>query len=87
MTNRYKNRVIAVLMCTTQRVDRPGVCETTHDVVRILCETEKIRKLAGRAWSKAAAETFDYDHGTICLDAAYRLIETSPALRRKWFGR
>ena len=24
---------------------------------------------------------------TVCLEAAYRLIESSPTLRREWFGR
>ncbi len=32
------------------------------------------------------AQMLAYTYGDSCLEAAYRLIESSPTLRREWFG-
>lgn len=39
---------------------------------------------------RLSADVYDYHGGygyeASCVDAAYRLIESSPTLRREWFG-
>lgn len=82
MTLAEKRAVIEVLLCTAGSRRR----ETTWDACRSIGIPDRgpVARAADAAWHR----TNDYSrsHGDVCLEAAYRLIETSPALRREWFG-
>jgi hypothetical protein len=44
-------------------------------------------KLKKAAESDAMSYAFSPAYKSACLEAAYRLIESSPTLRREWFGK
>lgn len=91
MTLADKRKVIEVLLCCGQDVD--GFTMTTSRGSGECGYSEwGILVAADRAWRTSSAahvkKTGDVAlHGALCIDAAYRLIESSPTLRREWFSK
>ncbi len=87
MTIDDKRKTIEVLLCTAGTGPLGGgSIETTHEICRGLEYGEHCTHAAEIAWSFACFATLGLGHGRTCLEAAYLLIESSPALRRDWFG-
>lgn len=83
-----KRKVIEVLLCAAQTPDDFAMLSTWDAARQIDCVD--VRFEANSIWSSVANDV-DLEfrtghHGTVCLEAAYRLIESSPTLRREWFG-
>ena len=85
-----KRQVIEVLLCGAS-ARWVGYTEYPVGMWTAALHLEVDSRSARRRWGLAHA---DYSNGgyattymTICLEAAYRLIESSPTLRREWFGR
>lgn len=82
-----KSEAIEVLLCCAQDPDEVLQWNrTTWEVCRYWLESDQsTERRAGKAWRASDRPTAS--HGDVCLEAAYRLIESSPTLRREWFGR
>lgn len=86
MTLDEKRKVIEVLLCSVALHGR----QTTWDTCRILGHPDRgvVAMLANQLWHQAFGRRYnDASHSDICLEAAYRLISSSPQLRREFFGR
>lgn len=83
-----KRKVIEVLLCAGD----PGHKSGTHDVSDSLGMDAACQSAAHRAWSTVEREPMYHDDwfepaiSEAYTEAAYRLIESSPTLRREWFG-
>ena len=86
MTLDDKRKVIEVLLCCGQN----PYCfiGTTGDFARAIGAGDRADSEARRLWLAVRRDdaALKADHGEICITAAYRLIESSPTLRREWFG-
>lgn len=84
-----KRKVIEVLMCCGD----PGSGDGTTEACTVLGLARHYQRAAWGAWSPVEAEpgfANDWSRDGISLaysEAAYRLIELSPTLRREWFGK
>lgn len=90
MTLADKRKVIEVLLCNAQCIDGPPF-ETTWHTAELFGfgATDHRSEEADRAWRHVTLESGGYfrcHHSNSSLEAAYRLIESSPTLRREWFG-
>ncbi len=81
MTLATKRMVVEVLLCAGPP-PQPSCCDAADD----LGYGELIGLLAAKLW-RTSFLTFDGNYNEIAADAAYRLIESSPTLRREWHGR
>ena len=75
-----KMDLIETMMCAGyvgQIMAVTGIGGRFHDAARLRQEVE-----AGRFYY-----AFSPEYKLACLEAAYRLIETSPALCHEWFGK
>lgn len=85
-----KRKVIEVLLCCAQNPDSIHE-DSTWDTCTALDFDDATPVRSDAAWQSArddvAIDVHDGSHGTACLEAAYRLIEVSPTLRREWFSR
>lgn len=83
-----KRKVIEVLLCCAQSPDDHCGWLTTHEVSRMI-HGKRVRG-HHKAWMsvRRASDRAGHEetHGAIAITAAYRLIESSPTLRREWFG-
>ena len=83
-----KRKVIEVLLCCGD----PGHVDGTRQVVDALDMPSAYQSAAFRAWSPVEREPmyrdawFEPSISEAYTEAAYRLIESSPTLRREWFG-
>jgi hypothetical protein len=88
MKRAEKRKVVEVLLCS---VVVGASRRTTWETCRLLGVDDRglVATTAGKAWTSACGRAWPptAPHFVTCLEAAYRLIETSPALRREWFGR
>lgn len=75
-----KRKVIEVLLCAGPP-PRPGCSETSAS----LGHGRDAAWTAIELWGKAFI-SHDGTYPEIAAEAAYRLIESSPTLRREWFG-
>lgn len=91
MTLADKRKVIEVLLCCGDPDEVAGIYDmmdiASDDSVRIAAEASAARKEISRErhgedGMPVSNDTYEDD----CLCAAYRLIESSPTLRREWFG-
>lgn len=88
MTLADKRKVIEVLLCCGD----PQSPDGTSEVTASLGLPRRIQKQAFDAWSPVEREpqyADDWSRNGIAnayTEAAYRLIESSPTLRKKWFG-
>jgi hypothetical protein len=82
-----KRKVIEVLLCAAQAPDATFAAMTTYKAEREL--GGGIVHGHDVAWREARRDLplLGASHGDVCLEAAYRLIESSPTLIREWFGR
>lgn len=84
-----KRKVIEVLLCCGDPANGDGTPEATD----ALGYAESIAAAAARAWSPVEESPEYRDDWSqtgmseAYTEAAYRLIETSPTLRREWFER
>jgi hypothetical protein len=78
MRDEDKRAVIDVLLCTNATVG----CSYTAVA---LGRSQAAAATAIDAWMSAMADTNE-DYDGIALEAAYRLIESSPTLQREFFG-
>lgn len=84
-----KRKVIEVLLCCGD----PGHTGGTAEVVKALALPAAYQAVAFQAWSPVEGEPKyrdDWSEPSISeayTEAAYRLIESSPTLRREWFAR
>jgi hypothetical protein len=90
MTLADKRRVIEILLCCS--------CEWSPDVTDGAAEdaghrAQRLKDAAGSAWGNAYVDLCAthrcerVSHCEASTEAAYRLIESSPTLRREWFSR
>jgi hypothetical protein len=83
-----KRKVIEVLLCCGR--DPYGFNGTTGDFARAIGATKAADAEARKQWNETRLDigfcAVNAEHGEICITAAYRLIESSPTLRREWFG-
>ncbi len=80
-----KRKVIEVLLCSVG-ID---VRYTTWDTCRKIGYDDRgpVAMMTNQLWYRCRGRNdFTTPHGDVCLEAAYRLIESSPTLRREWFG-
>lgn len=83
-----KRKVIEVLMCCSD----PESPDGTNEVTKSIGLARRYQRLAFGAWSPVEKEPAFVDNWSreglamAYTEAAYRLIESSPALRREWFG-
>lgn len=86
MTLGEKRQVIEVLMC----IGDPWKCDVVpENACSIVGCSALVAGLADLAWEDVDAYDYDCTQEGACADyteAAYRLIESSPTLRREWFG-
>ncbi len=97
MTLAEQRQVIEVLLCAAQGVDDLigyGAMTTHQAAADLGLQAGRCRYYSDREWKRSDRDYIiygpvgvDVDHGTKCLEAAYRLIESSTTLRREWFGR
>lgn len=80
MTLATKRKVVEVLLCAGPP-PQPSCC----DAAEALGYDRGIGYLAIEMWSDSFA-SFDGNYNEIAADAAYRLIESSPKLRREWWS-
>jgi hypothetical protein len=73
-----KRKVIETLMCATNPGRMVSVVGYNFGGARLMSE-------AVLAHAKVSAPWMTYEDEA--LEAAYRLIESSPSLRREWFGK
>lgn len=79
MTLEDKRRVIEVLLCG------PDAGVTTDRLSHVIhCDAE-VAAAAGAAWWDVDCRLYEL-WADDSIEAAYRLIESSPTLRREWFG-
>lgn len=82
-----KRAVIELLLAIGDHANDVVIPETATHFVG--CERETA-DAADRAWRHVAMENYenlsDFDCAIEYTEAAYRLIESSPALIREWFG-
>jgi hypothetical protein len=89
MTLADKRMVVELLLCTGQN---PYACfGTTVEIGMLLDVTAHVDIEGNRQWRECrraiiAAGRSPAAHGSISIEAAYRLIKSSPTLRREWFG-
>lgn len=85
-----KRKVIEVLLCCGS-----GGVPIFLAALDVAFDDDSERRLNNEAYSHFVRLDFsdisDAEHhrlayAQICLEAAYRLIESSPTLRREWFG-
>lgn len=87
MTLADKRKVIEVLLCCGQDPCASQLRETTGGTARALEVERSVDTEAHRQWLSVRRESMlALPHGDLCITAAYRLIESSPTLRREWFG-
>lgn len=88
MTLADKREAIEVLLCAG--MDPDGMWGTTGEAARAINASRAADLGASRAWQECRAglsvDRFP-EHGETCIEAAYRLIESSPRLRREWFSK
>lgn len=90
MTLADKHDAIEVLLSAAQ--DAYGCAVTTGEAAMVIGASTQAAVQANLQWRDcrraiAAAGISQHAHGSLCIEAAYRLIESSPTLRREWFGR
>jgi hypothetical protein len=83
---------VEILLCTAQRPDNHWCSDTTHQVADEigLGRRSDASLLAAARWNDVDNErptSVVATHNELALEAAYRLIESSPTLRREFFGR
>jgi len=76
-----KRKVVEVLLCAGPP-PQPSCCDAAED----LGYGGRIGHLAVEMWGESFA-SFGGNYNEIAAEAAYRLIESSPTLRREWHGR
>jgi hypothetical protein len=87
MTLADRRKVIEVLLCCGQNPCAEFMQETTDTTARSIVVSKHIAVGAHRQWLSTRRSTDGWPpHAEICITAAYRLIESSPTLRREWFG-
>lgn len=85
MTLDEKRKVIEVLLCASDVAKRYIVA----DVADWIGAQIRVKTVAHGAWWEIDPSPYLWDEIQYELDsteAAYRLIESSPTLRREWFG-
>ena len=94
MTLDEKRDAIEILLCCAQEPWSFQPRATTWTASRTLGHPASGAYSAGqliaaRRWKsvRPGLDWHKYTHGDTCLEAAYRLIESSAVLRREWFGR
>lgn len=92
MTLDDKRKVIEVLLCAGDPDEADSICDlmdaSDDESVRIssaasAARREISRDRHGHGGMLVSCDTYEDD----CLCAAYRLIESSPTLRKEWFGK
>jgi hypothetical protein len=82
-----KRKVIEVLLCCGQDPSTHVTMETTGGTAIALGVTGFVDLESNRQWMEVRREMDGLTpHNEVCITAAYRLIESSPTLRREWFG-
>ena len=90
MTLDDKRKVIETLLSCSDE-SSPDVTDSAADDLGH--RSKQVKIMAGNAWGEAYRDicaTHRGDcvyHFEASIEAAYRLIESSPTLRREWFGR
>lgn len=77
-----KRKVIEVLLCGSD----PVWSELLIDTAKSIGEDARIGFAAEEEWYSVRWNIYD-SWEEDAIEAAYRLIESSPTLRREWFGR
>lgn len=83
-----KQEVIEVLLCSV--LNDTNSRQTTWETCRKLGIDDRgaTAVSANALWGQTRRDGHvGHAHPVICLEAAYRLIESSPRLRKEWFGR
>ncbi len=82
-----KRNVIEVLLSCAQNPDEVWVFTTDRCAQEIGMGLD-VMDAASDAWIDGFRDSYapHRTHGDVCLEAAYRLIESSATLRREWFG-
>lgn len=79
-----KRRVIEVLLCCSDELS-PDITGMAADACGYMSEALKIAVDA--EWMCACRDVgIEAGHHIASTEAGYRLIESSPVLRREWFG-
>jgi hypothetical protein len=85
-----KRKVIEVLLCCAQNPWTHAIREHTGGTARALEVSGRVDLASNWQWMETRREfpfaDRGWTHGDVCITAAYRLIESSPTLRREWFG-
>lgn len=85
MTLADKRKAIEVLLCASGDQWAPSLHEAADEIdVGLEIARAAVRARGRMAASHGHSNRFRYHHD--CCGAAYRLIESSPTLRREWFG-
>lgn len=87
MTLDDKRKAIEVLLCC-EHWNSHNAFESTWSTARAIGAPLKIASQVAERWGETRHSDgmAIYSHASICIEAAYRLIESSPLLRREWFG-